>query len=202
METGGVVEEAAGKAEYFVNRVITLAYKIAKAVVLAVVRNGRDVGRRVMRGQILDRAEVVGDWPEDAASASQRGYGFIGQQLIHRGRVPEIAVSEVGGGGAVELEDDLTLLVGIESFGGVVLIDGAVIVEGAADELVVGVVGVADLLDDEVLGVVDVGFEDGFGGGVTDHAKMNLEGARSIVACRRNSRDVEFAGVIQRGPRC
>jgi hypothetical protein len=52
---------------------------------------------------------VTGEGPEDVFGAAVVGR-FVGEELIHR-RAPEVAVGEVGGRVAVELEDGLVAVV-------------------------------------------------------------------------------------------
>ena len=94
---------------------------------------------------------MVGERVEDAAGGVQAGDLFVGEEVIDRLGVPEVAVGKVGGGevagaGLVELGDDLVAVVDVPGLGG-----GATILTGNKDGFADPAVGV----------VVDVG--DGFG---------------------------------------
>ena len=83
----------------------------------------------------------VGEGPEDVFGAAVV-CGLVGEKLVD-GRAPEIAVGEVGGRVAVELEDGLVAVVGPEGVGGRA---GAVAVgiELLVDQAVEGAVFVVD----------------------------------------------------------
>ncbi len=73
------------------------------------VGNARYAGSGVVDRQVPDRAQLVGQRPDDVAglrlvvtaaltlalSRRERGQCFIGHKLIHRVRLPEITVREV-----------------------------------------------------------------------------------------------------------
>jgi len=143
---GVVVPHAAGVAEQGVDGRVGLAGDVAEGVVGLVVGNRGRVGGVVVSGQIADGAQIIGQRPEDVFDAAVVDR-FVGQQLVD-GIAPEVAVGEIGGRVAVELENGLVAVVDPEGVGGRA---GAI------------AVGIEFLMDQAVEGVVDV--VDGLGGG-------------------------------------
>ena len=86
---------------------------------------------------------MVGEGVENIAGRQQGIDGFVGQDLVD-GRTPEVAVGEVGGFVAVELEGDLAVLVREEGIDERRAAGCAVGVDRAADPAVEEVVGLID----------------------------------------------------------
>ncbi len=132
---------AAGVAEDVIDGGVRLAGDVAEGIVNEVVGNRRDVEAGVVLGQVADRAQVVGERPEDVA----RGV-FVSQDLVDLGAV-EVAVSD--GARDVEREDYVVASI-VARFAGAV-VD---VVDLFVDDRVA--VGVEELGDAAVEGIVDV----------------------------------------------
>ncbi len=120
------------------------------------VRHGSDTSLGILDRQIPDRAKVVGQRPDDLAGCCHVRELFIGHQLVHGFRLPEVAMGEVGTGDSrdwrlgisdwrrVELQHDLISIVGEPRL--MVNLAVAVDIDVSADPAVLHVVQVANNL--------------------------------------------------------
>ena len=161
LEGGGVVEGAAGEGEEVVEGGVGFGEEVAVGVEGAVVGDGGLAGGGVALHQVADRAEVVGEWPEDVAGRGEGGDLFIGEDLVDGG-APEVAVGElrVALGVVVELQDNLADVVGchcrpVEGDGAKRAVVNEVRVLKAKCAIPIGVDRAGDPAVEVVVGVLD-----------------------------------------------
>ncbi|MCZ7667021.1 MAG: hypothetical protein M5U34_07265 [Chloroflexi bacterium] len=141
LQPGVVVEVAGGVAEDGVDRRGGLGIDLSEGLVDLVVGDRGHVGRGVVGRHVADGALPIRQRPEDVLRPAIVDR-LVGQDLVD-GRTPEVAVGEVGGRRAVEVEDGIVAVVGPEGVGGRSG-PGAVGVEFLMDEAVVDVLLIGD----------------------------------------------------------
>jgi hypothetical protein len=107
LESRVAVKGAGGEAEKGGHGRIGLARHAPEGVVNDVVGDGCDAGFSVVKRQVADRVEVVGQGPQNRAGAVEFDL-FVGQNLVDGG-APEVAVGDLALG--ADLENDLVAVV-------------------------------------------------------------------------------------------